>query len=587
MRSHTLLLGLTLVLGLFRPAPSLADSGTGKEPAERYTPIFDMRAAFHPLPSRGGMVVSQERLASEVGSEILLRGGNAIDAAVATGFALAVSLPQAGNLGGGGFMLVYLAAEKRTIALDYREMAPRRAHRELFQDAQGNVDSERSRFGLQSSGVPGTVAGLAYALEKYGTMSLSEVLQPAIAMAAGGIEVSDTLAQSLAWRGDRLREDPASAAYFFNSDGSPLRVGQEWRQPDLAWSLKQIARHGPEAFYAGSIADKIVATMEAGGGLVGHADLSAYRVVERTPVYGDYRGYKIASMPPPSSGGVHLIQMLNMLENWQLGELDHNSASYIHRLAEVMRLAYADRSKYLGDPDYVSVPVADLLDKAYARRLFKSINLQRAGDSATVGPGLEPAAESHETTHYSVWDRDGNVVANTYTLNFSFGNGVSVAGAGFLLNNEMDDFSAKPGVPNAYGLVGAEANAIEPGKRPLSSMTPTLVFHQGKPVLATGSPGGSTIITVVLQLILNSIDFGMNIAEATAVPRIHHQWRPDQLLLEPLIGSDTRTVLEQMGHKVSTSSRLLGKLQSIRADDGVLFGSSDNRWPDSSVAAAE
>ncbi len=586
MRCRTLLRGLLIVAGLSVSA-ARADTSPGEDPSTRYTPIFDMSAAFHPLPSRGGMVVSQERLASEIGSEILRLGGNAIDAAVATGFALAVTLPQAGNLGGGGFMLVYLAAEKSTLAIDYRETAPQRAHRGLFQDARGNVDTDRARFGLQSSGVPGTVAGLAYALEKYGTMSLKQVLQPAIALASHGIKVSDTLAQSLAWRGDRLREDAASAAYFFNPDGSPLQVGQDWRQPDLAWSLQQIARHGPQAFYSGAIADKIVATMEAGGGLVSHTDLAAYHVVERTPVYGDYRGYRVASMPPPSSGGVHLIQMLNMLENWQLGELDHNSADYIHRLAEVMRFAYADRSEYLGDPDYVSVPVAELLDKAYARRLVERIDLQHAGDSSKVGPGLEARSESRETTHYSVWDRDGNVVSNTYTLNFSFGNGVAVAGAGFLLNNEMDDFSAKPGVPNAYGLVGAEANAIEPFKRPLSSMTPTIVFHQGKPLLATGSPGGSTIITVVLQVILNSIDFGMNIAEATAAPRVHHQWLPDQLMLEPLIGGDTRRLLQKMGHRVSTSSRQLGKLQSIRADDGVLFGSSDNRWPGSSVAAAE
>jgi gamma-glutamyltranspeptidase/glutathione hydrolase len=565
-----------------KPITSAVDSGGGS-----YIPIFDMDEAFHPQPSRGGMVVSQEQLASQIGSEILLRGGNAIDAAVATGFALAVTLPQAGNLGGGGFMLVYLAAENRTVALDYREMAPQRAYRELFEDANGNVDTNRARFGLQSSGVPGTVAGLAYALEKYGSMSLGEVLKPAIALAKNGIVVSDTLAQSLAWRGEQLRKNPASAAYFFNPDGSPLRVSQDWRQPDLAWSLQQIASYGPQAFYRGAIADKIVATMQAGAGLVSMADLAAYRVVEREPVYGDYRAYRVASMPPPSSGGVHLIQMLNMLENWPMGDLDHNSAAYIHRLTEVMRLAYADRSKYLGDPDFVDVPVSELLDKAYARRLVETIDLQQAGDSSKVRPGLKLEHESSETTHYSVWDREGNVVSNTYTLNFSFGNGVSVAGAGFLLNNEMDDFSAKPGVPNAYGLLGAEANAIEPGKRPLSSMTPTIVFHQGKPVLATGSPGGSTIITVVLQLIVNSVDFGMNIAEATAVPRVHHQWQPDELMLEPLIGNDTRRLLEKMGHHVNSRSRLIGKLQSIQAHDGILFGSSDNRWPGSSVAVAQ
>jgi gamma-glutamyltranspeptidase/glutathione hydrolase len=546
-----------------------------------------MRAAFHPVPSRGGMVVSQEQLASDVGSEIMRRGGNAIDAAVATGFALAVTLPQAGNIGGGGFMLVYLAAEKRTLAIDYRELAPALAYREMFETSGGDVDAAMARRSLWSSGVPGTVAGLAYALEKYGSMSLKQVLKPAIDLADKGIVVTDTLVQSLAWRSDQLRKDPAAAGYFFNADGSALAVGQTWRQPDLAWSLRQIAKHGPEAFYSGAIAQKIVATMNDGGGLVSLADLAAYKAIEREPVYGEYRGYRIASMPPPSSGGVHLVQMLNMLENWELGGFEHNSAAYIHRLAETMRRAYADRSEYLGDPDYVAVPVAKLVDKAYAARLIEDVDLQHATDSSAIRPGAKLNYESPQTTHYSVWDKQGNVVSNTYTLNFSFGNGKAVAGAGFLLNNEMDDFSAKPGVPNAYGLVGAKANEIEPGKRPLSSMTPTIVFKQGDPVLATGSPGGSTIITVVLQLIVNVLDFDMNIAEATAAPRIHHQWLPDMLFLEPGINVDTRRLLGKMGHDVGAPPRLLGKGQSIQRHDGILFGSSDNRWPNSSVSVAQ
>jgi gamma-glutamyltranspeptidase/glutathione hydrolase len=580
LKSLKILTSLLGALCLFASSLCLADA-TGQPP------IFDMRAPFHPEVSRHGMVVSQEQLASDVGSDILRRGGNAIDAAVATGFALAVTLPQAGNIGGGGFMLIYLAEEDRTIALDYREMAPALARRDLFQDANGDVDANKARFSLQSTGVPGTVAGMAHALEKYGTMSWKQVLKPAIQLAKKGIVVSDTLVQSLAWRGKQLAQDQASVGYFFNADGSALQVGQTWRQQDLAWSLRQIAKHGPEAFYSGVIADKIVATMTSGGGLVSKQDLAAYRVVERQAITGDYRGYQVASMPPPSSGGVHLVQMLNMLENWQLAGLEHNSAAYIHRLAETMRRAYADRSQYLGDPDFVSVPVAQLTDKNYAAQLVATIDLEAASDSNSILPGKVMGYESPQTTHYSVWDSQGNVVSNTYTLNFTFGNGKSVAGAGFLLNNEMDDFSAKPGVANAYGLIGNEANAIEPGKRPLSSMTPTIVFKDGKPILATGSPGGSTIITVVLQLLVNVIDFDMNIAEATAAPRIHHQWWPDRLMLEPGISADTRRLLVEMGHNVTASPRLLGKLQTISTGDGVLFGSSDQRWPDSSVSVSD
>ncbi len=585
MRRHSLCLHrLVLSICLLVILPGTVSPGHA---AAGDPPIFDMGAPFHPVISRHGMVVSQEQLASDIGSDILRRGGNAIDAAVATGFALAVTLPQAGNLGGGGFMLVYLADENRTIALDYREMAPAAAHRKLFEDAQGGVDTDRARFSLQSSGVPGTVAGLVHALENYGSMSLKQVLKPAIKLATRGFEVTDTLSMALAWRGEQLLEDPVSATYFFQPDGAPLRVGQIWRQRDLAWSLKQIARHGARAFYRGAIAEKLVSTMEGGGGLITLEDLENYRVIERKPVYGDYRGYRIASMPPPSSGGIHLIQMLNMLETLELGDMDHNSAAYIHQLTETMRRAYADRSEYLGDPDFASVPEAKLLDKAYAARLAFSIDADVATPSADVRPGRYLPAESPQTTHFSVWDSEGNVVSNTYTLNFSFGNGKSVAGAGFLLNNEMDDFSAKPGVPNAYGLLGSDANAIAPGKRPLSSMTPTIMFKDGAPVLATGSPGGSTIITVVLQAIVNVVDFEMNIAEATSVPRFHHQWWPDVLILEPGISADTRRLLVEMGHGVSASPRLLGKLQSIEQRNGVLFGSSDPRWPGDAVAPVQ
>lgn len=565
---------------------SLSQFGYTETKTVNSPPIIDMGARFHPQVGRQGMVVAQT-LASQVGADILSKGGNAIDAAVATGFALAVTFPQAGNLGGGGFMMIYLAEEQRTIAVDYREMAPAAAGADLFLDADGNVDKAKARFSHAAAGVPGTVAGLAHVLEKYGTMSLKQVLQPAIDLARKGFVVSDALAQSLAWRGEQMRKHPASAEYFFRADGSNLQVGDVLKQADLANTLRLIAREGADAFYKGQIAELIVAEMQRGNGLITLQDLSNYQVIERAAVTGTYRGYTIASMPPPSSGGVHLVQMLNMLESQDLAGMGHNSAEYLHHLIETMRRAYADRSHYLGDPDYVDVPVEQLIDKTYARSQVDGIDKKRASKSADIRPGALLPEESPQTTHYSVWDKHGNVVSNTYTLNFSYGSGIAVAGAGFLLNNEMDDFSAKPGVPNAYGLVGAEANSIAPGKRPLSSMTPTLVFQDGKPIIATGSPGGSTIITVVLQLLLNVIDFDMNIAEATAAPRIHHQWLPDRVMVEEGISPDTAALLEAKGHQLVKSRRVIGRAQSIMAGPGVLFGSADFRWASGRASAAQ
>lgn len=543
-------------------------------------PIIQYGDRFHPIAGKGGMVVSQERLASQIGADILARGGNAVDAAVATGFALAVTLPQAGNLGGGGFMLIYLAEEKRVVAVDYREVAPAAAHANLFLDAEGNVDQRKARFSHQSAGVPGTVAGLVEVQKKYGKLRLKEVLKPAIRLADKGFIVDYPLAYSLQRAEARLKTHKASRDYFFKPDGSALHAGELWLQKDLANTLNNIARHGRGGFYRGEVADLIVAEMQRHGGLISHQDLQSYRVVEREAVSGNYRGYHIASMPPPSSGGVHLIQMLNILEGWDLETLGHNSADYLHRLIEAMRRAYADRSEYLGDPDFHKVPVQALLDNNYARRLREGINLESASRSADIRPALTAPEESPDTTHFSVWDKDGNVVSNTYTLNFSYGSGIAVTGAGFLLNNEMDDFSAKPGVPNAYGLVGNKANAIAGGKRPLSSMTPVIVFRDGFPVLATGSPGGSTIITVVLQTLLNMMLFDMNIAEATAAPRIHHQWLPDIVMWEKGISPDTRTKLKSMGHNLQDGARVLGRTQSIQHNGGDSFlGTTDNRWP--------
>ena len=553
--------------------------------AARAAPIIDYTHRFHPVAGEAGMVVSQEALASAVGARILERGGNAVDAAVATGFALAVTLPQAGNLGGGGFMLVHLAQGDKTIAIDYREMAPAAAHRDLFVDANGKVDTELARFSHRSAGVPGTVAGLIHALDRYGTLPLAEVLAPAIALADEGILVSRPLAFSLAEAKARLSKSAAAAEYFLLPGGSPPPVGHRWRQADLAKTLRQIARGGRAAFYEGEIAARIVAEMTAHDGLITAADLAGYRVMEREPVRGSYRGYQIATMPPPSSGGVHLVQMLNLLEGWDLAAQGHNSAAYLHRLIESMRRAYADRSRYLGDPDFVAVPVAELTAKDYAARLRADIDTGKATPSSAVAPGLEVPAESPQTTHFSVWDRQGNVVSNTYTLNFSYGSGIAVAGAGFLLNNEMDDFSAQPGAPNAFGLLGGEANAIAPRKRPLSSMTPAILFKNGQPVLATGSPGGPVIITAVLQTILDVVDFGMNIAEAAAQPRIHHQWQPDEVYYEAGISPDTLALLRGMGHRMVPSPRVLGRTQTIASDGVLYFGANDTRWPEGAAVA--
>jgi gamma-glutamyltranspeptidase/glutathione hydrolase len=554
-------------------------------PVSQAPAIIDYGSRFHPVVSDKGMVVSQSMLASQIGADILAQGGNAIDAAVATGFALAVTLPQAGNIGGGGFMLVYLAEQKRTIAIDYREVAPRSAVRDLFLDELGEVDVSKARFSHASAGVPGSVAGLVHALENYGNLPLSAVLKPAIELAEKGITVTQPLAYSLRHAEQRLRKWPASAGYFFREDGSLLRPGDRWQQKDLAVTLGKIASQGRDGFYKGSVADKIVAQMHQHGGLISLEDLANYKVVERKPVTGTYRGYTIAAMPPPSSGGVHLVQMLNILEGWELNKLGHNSADYLHRLIETMRRAYADRSEYLGDPDFHPVPVAQLIDKAYAKTLRQGINPDKASASSDIAPGLKTPYESPQTTHFSTWDEAGNVVSNTYTLNFSYGSGISVAGAGFLLNNEMDDFSAKPGVPNAYGLIGGTANAIEPHKRPLSSMTPTIVFKQGQPAFTTGSPGGSTIINTVLQTVLNVVDFEMNIAEAAAAPRIHHQWQPDKVFVEPGLNSDTQRLLSAKGHKIVPSSRVIGRTQTISSDGEHTYGANDTRWPGGGAVA--
>lgn len=547
------------------------------QPSER-PPIFERGAIHHPEVGRAGMVVSQNAIAAEIGAYILEQGGNAVDAAVATGFALAVTLPRAGNLGGGGFMLIYLAETGETVAIDYREKAPASASRDMYLDANGDVDQQKVRFSHHAAGVPGSVAGLTLALEKYGTMSLAEVLEPARSLAEGGFIVSFEMAEALGRARQRLSASEASLKKFYKADGSNYEAGDLFRQPDLANTLQLIQQRGRAAFYEGEIARLIIAEMERAGAPMTLADLAAYEPVLRKPVRGTYRGYEIVSMPPPSSGGIHIIQMLNILERFPIGDTGFGSAATIHLMIESMRRAYADRSLHLGDPDYYDVPAAWITSKAYGRQLAAQITAARASRSVDVLPGEPAPYESPDTTHFSVMDRFGNAVANTYTLNFSYGSGITVPGAGFLLNNEMDDFSAKAGVPNAFGLLGGTANQIEPGKRPLSSMTPTMVMKDGKPYFITGSPGGSTIITAVLQTIVNVIDHNMNVADAIHAPRFHHQWQPDMVFFENRFSADTLQLLQQRGHQVQVGGAI-GAVQGIMYKDGLFYGASDPRRP--------
>ena len=542
-------------------------------------PITNYASLAQPVWSQRGMVSSQQSIATRVGVDILKQGGNAIDAAVAVGFTLAVTLPRAGNLGGGGFMMVHLAEKNQTIALDYREMAPINASRDMYLNEDGSVDKNRSRFHGLAIGVPGSVKGLTEALRNYGSMSLQQVLRPAIELASGGFIVDRELATSLHKSVKRLTRWPATARVFYHNDGSSYQTGELFKQPDLARTLKKIARYGSAAFYQGQTAQQIIDAVNLAGGNMQLADMKNYQVKIRQPVSGFYRGYKIQSMPPPSSGGTHIVQILNIMEQQDISASGHNSAQTIHVMAEAMRRAYADRSEYLGDPDFVNVPVKQLTNKDYAKQLFSQIDPDRASHSKDIHAGLNRLNESPQTTHFSVVDRWGNAVSNTYTLNFSYGSGILADGTGVLLNNEMDDFSAKPGVANAYGLIGGDANAVEARKRPLSSMSPTFVFKaDSKDILmVTGSPGGSRIITTTLQIISNVIDHKMNIAEATLASRFHHQWLPDKITLEKGFSADTLQLLKKKGHQVDATSWAMGSSQSIlRVNDGWT-GASDQR----------
>ena len=547
-------------------------------------PIIDYQNRYLPTYGRGGMVVSPEALAGEIGLDMLKQGGNAVDAAVATGFALAVTLPRAGNIGGGGFMLIHLAETNEQIFIDYRETAPAAATPEMFLKEDGTVDQAKAYFSHQAAGVPGTVAGLVHAQERYGKLTLKQVIQPAIDLADKGFETSLALHMSLSARAERLAENAeAKRIYLQGAETAPV-PGTVLKQSDLASTLKRIRDKGADGFYKGETAALIAGDMAANDGLITTEDLANYRALERPPVRGTFRDFEIVSVAPPSSGGVHILQMLNILEPYPLESYGHNSAAYLHRVIESMKLAYADRSRYMGDPDQTVIPTAALISKEYAAERRKLIEADRAKTAEEVGPGNPVPAESPDTTHYSVADAEGNVVANTYTLNFSFGSHIVVPGTGILLNNEMDDFAAKAGDANAYGLVQGEANTIAPGRRPLSSMTPTIVFKDGQPWLAAGSPGGSLIITTVLQTLLNAMVFDMNIAAAVAAPRVHNQWMPDRTLVEPGISVDTQRILEGWGHSLAPTRRTIGRSNSLMIDEGWMQGFADMRRPGGHVA---
>ncbi|MBF0659014.1 gamma-glutamyltransferase [Psychrobacter sp. NG25] len=544
--------------------------------------IYSVDAIHHPVWAKNGMVATQEALASDIGLKILKEGGNAVDAGVAVGFALAVTLPRAGNIGGGGFMMIYDAKQGKTVALDYREKAPSSATRDMYLDEEGNAVSDLSRYHGLAVGVPGTVAGLLKALEEHGTMSRGQVMAPAIALAEDGIEVTAGLSESLTALSDRLQKWPSTKKVFFKPDGSTYQPGERLKQPELARSLKLIAAQGADGFYKGETAQKLVKAVNEASGRMSLQDLSDYEAIAREPVKGNYRGYEVVSMPPPSSGGIHIIEILNILEGYPLKDYGQNSAQTIHLMAEAMQLAYADRAEYLGDSDFIDVPASGLTSQAYADKLRALIDPNKATPAATIKANNPLPYESDQTTHFSIVDKDGNAIANTYTLNFSYGTGLVAEGTGILLNNEMDDFSAKPGVPNGYGLLGGEANAVEANKRPLSSMSPTLVFKDSKPYIVTGSPGGSRIITTVTQILSNVIDHDMNIAEATHAPRIHDQWLPDEIRIEKALNIDTVKKLESMGHTVSPQSAM-GSTQSIMITPNGVYGSSDPRIVDAAV----
>ena len=543
------------------------------------------REIGYPLPAHGrhGMVASSDRIASSVGLDVLKRGGNAVDAAVAVALALAVTHPSAGNLGGGGFMLIRMA-DGRAAAVDYRETAPEKASHDMYLGADGKLVPQLSTSGYLASGVPGTVSGLSLALSKFGKQPWADAVEPARKIAADGFAVSYTLAASL--RNSRAIRAFPEGKRIFQRDGRFYEEGEVLKQPELAATLGRLKSNGPREFYEGQTAQLLAADMREHGGIITLDDLKNYHAVLREPLKGTYRGYDLLSMPPPSSGGVALFEMLNILERFPVASMGFDSSEKDHLLIETMRRAFADRAEFLGDTDFVKVPVSGLIDKQYASRLAQTIDSAHATASSIIGHG-EPAREDRpETTHFTLVDADGNAVSSTYTLNGNFGSGVVVRGAGFFMNNEMDDFAAKPGEPNMFGLIQGEANSVAPHKRPLSAMTPTLVLKNQKLILAVGSPGGPTIINTVLQVILNVFDYHMNIQQAVNAPRLHHQWKPDVIAFEPFgISEDVRRALEKKGHHFADQPGYMGDAEAVMIDQetGLRWGASDPRNADSAA----
>lgn len=530
---------------------------------------------FAPVVATGGMVSTQNDIATHIGVQILERGGNAIDASIAVGFALTVTLPRAGNIGGGGFMVVHDAKSREQYTIDYRETAPTGVRATDFLTPEGEKDRD-SRFSWAAVGVPGTVAGFYTAWELGGSLPWKDLVQPSIALARDGFSVSHDLAELLQSKQEWLSSDPGSAQEFYRSDGTAYAAGDIIRRPHLANTLDKVAQKGPEAFYRGDIADKIADAMMANGGHIDRADLAGYEALVRKPVRGKYRGYEVVSMAPPSSGGIAIVEALNILENYPLGAWGYSARS-IHVMTEAMKLAFADRGNYLADPAYFDVPISTLTDKTYAQKRAQSISLDRAQPVDLTKGGIAPE-ESPDTTHYSIVDSEGNAVSNTYTLSSSFGAGLTVPNTGILLNNQIHTFSVRAAIPGAQGFIASEANKVEDGKRPVSSQSPTMVLKDGEVYLVAGSPGGSRIISAVVQLIVNVIDFDMNVAEATNQRRFHHQWIPDVLEIEPGFNRDTANLLRGLGHNVEESFTM-GSTQSIQVQGPYVFGASDPRRP--------
>lgn len=544
---------------------------------------FSQTLTKHVATGKRGMVVSASELASEVGIKILKMGGNAVDAGVAVGFALAVTYPEAGNIGGGGYMIIHLQNGKNT-TIDFRERAPLSSTTNMYLDKNGNYIPNLSLEGITSVAVPGSVAGLIYALKHFGSMKLAEIIQPAIDLAERGFLLDEKTAEDFQKNMERFKRYPSSFK-IFSKDGKPYKKGDLFIQSDLAKTLQLIKEKGNAGFYEGNTAGLLEKQVKSLGGYISLKDLADYKPIERNPVEGSYRGYKIVAMGPSSSGGIALIEMLNILENYNFSKSGINSAEYIHKLVEAMKFAYADRSKYLGDPDFYNVPIQMLTSKKYAKGLFERINKKPIPANKILVGVNKFANESNETTHYSIYDSEGNAVSVTTTINSWFGSGIIVDGAGFLLNNEMDDFSVKPGVPNQFGLIGSKANSIQPGKRMLSSMSPTIVLKNDKPFLILGSPGGSTIITAVLQVILNTIDFHMNLEHAVLNPRIHNQWLPDKIDYEKSsLAPEVKNELIKMGYKIG-EERILGIVEAIEinSDKKEITGVADYRGNGSAI----